>query len=127
MAARRFVSPARLLGLLALLGILALHAPPPLFSQIQDGATLTVLRGQVAVVHPDGSAVQPAPSGTTVAAGDEIRTLTAAGALITFFAGTEIELGEQTILVVERVSRQGERVEVSLKQVLGVTVNRVQA
>jgi hypothetical protein len=125
MAARRFVSPVRLLGLLGLLAILALHTPPPLFSQIQDGATLTVLRGQVAVVHPDGSAVQPAPSGTTVAAGDEIRTLTAAGALITFFAGTEIEMGAETILAVEQVSRQGERVDISLKQVLGSTVNRV--
>ena len=97
----------------------------PARAQIQEGATLTVLRGQVAVVHPDGSAVQPAPSGTVVNAGDEIRTLTAAGALITFFAGTEIEMGAETILAVEQVSRQGERVDISLKQVAGSTVNRV--
>src|SRR4249920_1370651 len=71
------------------------------FSQVQDGATMTVLRGDVAVVHPDGSAVQPAPSGTLVQAGDELRTLTKAGALITFFTGTEIEMGEQTVLAVE--------------------------
>jgi len=78
---------------------------------------MTVLRGQVAVIRPDGSAVR---------AGDEIRTLSETGALITFFIGTEIELGEQTILVVERVSRQGERVDVSLRQVFGATLNRVQ-
>jgi hypothetical protein len=34
-----------------------------LWAQTQ-GATMTVLRGQVAVIHPDGSAIQPAPSGT---------------------------------------------------------------
>jgi hypothetical protein len=61
----------------------------------------------VAVVHADGSAVQPAPSGTLVKAGDEIRTLTRTGALITFFAGTEIEMGEDTILVVEQLSNTG--------------------
>ena len=96
-------------------------------SQVQEGATLTVLRGEVAVVRPDGSAVQPAPTGTTVNAGDEIRTLTRTGALITFFAGTEIEMGEQTILVVERVSRDGAKIDISLKQVLGSTLNRVQS
>jgi hypothetical protein len=88
---------------------------------------MSVLRGQVAVIRPDGSAVQPAPSGTLVNVGDEIRTLSATGALITFFVGTEIELGEDTILVVERVTRQGERIDVSLRQVLGATVSRVQS
>jgi len=96
-------------------------------AQVGDGATMTVLRGQVAVLRADGSATQPGPSGTLIAAGDEIRTLTATGALITFFAGTEIELGEQTVLVVERVSRQGERVDISLKQVFGVALHRVQS
>src|SRR5919107_1439750 len=113
--------------LLALMLSLYLALTPLIaFSQVRQGATLTVIRGQVAVVHPDGSAIQPAPSGTTVNAGDEIRTLTRTGALITFFAGTEIEMGEDTILVVERVVQEGARVDVSLKQVLGVTVNRVQ-
>jgi hypothetical protein len=114
------------LGLLLLLALFQSFLPQPALSQLQEGATLTVLRGQVALVRPDGSAVQPAPSGTVVHAGDEIRTLSATGALITFFAGTEIELGADTILVVDRVSRQGERVDVSLKQVFGATLNRVQ-
>ena len=99
---------------------------PPTTASAQQGATMTVLRGQVAVIRGDGTAVQPAPSGTIVNAGDEVRTISRAGALITFFSGTEIELGEDTILVVEQVNRQGDRVEVSLRQVLGATINRVQ-
>jgi hypothetical protein len=95
-------------------------------AQAPQGATMTVISGQVAVVRPDGSAMQPAPSGTTVFPGDEIRTLTASGALITFFIGTEIEMGADTALVVERVSRQGDQVDVSLKQALGISVSRIQ-
>jgi hypothetical protein len=95
-------------------------------AQVQRGATMTVLRGEVAVVRADGSAIQPAPSGTTVDTGDQIRTLNRAGALITFFAGTEIELGEGTILEIDTVTRDGDRVNVSLKQVAGVTLNRIQ-
>jgi hypothetical protein len=86
---------------------------------------MTVLAGQVAVLRPDGSAVQPAPSGTDVFPGDEIRTLTQSGALITFFAGTEIELGAETILVVQSVSRPGDRVDIALRQVAGTSLSRV--
>lgn len=114
-------------GLLMLLAVAQLLASGSALSQAPAGATMTVLRGQVAVIQPDGSAFQPAPSGTIVRAGDEIRTLSTTGALITFFTGTEIELGEETILVVERISRQGERVDVSLRQVLGATLHRVQS
>lgn len=103
------------------------HAPRLAFAQVQDGATMTVLRGRVAVVRGDGSAVQPAPSGTLVRSGDEIRTLDNSGAAITFFAGTEIELGEETTLVIERAARDGSRIEISLRQVFGVSLHRVQA
>jgi len=65
----------------------------PAAAQVGQGATMTVLQGSVAVIRTNGSAVQPAPSGTEVFPGDEIRTLNQSGALITFFAGTEIELG----------------------------------
>ena len=95
--------------------------------QVREGATMTVLRGEVAVIRPDGTATQPAPSGTTVFPGDEIRTLSPGGALITFFGGTEIEMGPATILIVNRVSQDGARIEVSLKQVFGATISRVQA
>lgn len=111
---------------LVALCLFSLLQPPSSLAQSTDSATLTILRGQVAVVHPDGSAVQPAESGTIVRVGDEIRTLSKAGALITFFVGTEIEMGEETVLVVDRIAKQGEQIEVSLRQVLGATLNRVQ-
>ena len=115
---RRFLSYAAMLLLIA--------SPALVFAQIQQGATLTVLRGEIAIIRPNGSAIQPAPSGSTVSIGDEIRTIGRAGALVTFFAGTEIELGADTILVVEQLSKDGDRIDISLRQVLGASVNRVQ-
>ncbi len=120
----RHLAVTVLVVLLALAQLLPLSTAR---SQVEEGATMTVLSGQVAIVRPDGSAIQPAPSGTVVRRGDEIRTLTRSGAAITFFVGMEIELGAETILAVERVSRQGERVDVALKQVLGATLTRVQS
>jgi len=96
-------------------------------AQVNQGATMTVLAGQVAVVRPDGSSTQPAPSGTDVFPGDEIRTLTQSGALITFFAGTEVELGAETVLGVQSISRPGDRVDITLRQVAGTSVSRVQS
>ena len=119
---------ARLSAVIALaLALVGWPVPSPALAQTQDSATMTVLRGQVAVLRGDGGAVQPAPSGTLVQAGDEIRTLTESGALITFFAGTEIELGTDTALVVERVTRTGDRIDVSLKQAFGASLHRVQS
>jgi len=114
--------------LLALLALLSMILPPRqvALAQVQDGATMTVLRGEVAVIRPDGSATEPAPSGTILQVGDEIRTLTPAGALVTFFVGTEIEMGSGTVLVVQQITRQGERIEISLRQVLGTTLTRTQ-
>jgi hypothetical protein len=112
---------------LVILAIGSLSFTPVSAAQRADGATMTVLRGQVAVVEAGGGAIQPAPSGTVVRAGDEIRTLTDSGAAITFFGGTEIELDESTTLVVERVSREGDKIDISLKQVFGAALHRVQS
>jgi hypothetical protein len=112
---------------LVILAIGSLSFTPVSAAQRADGATMTVLRGQVAVVEAGGGAIQPAPSGTVVRAGDEIRTLTGSGAAITFFGGTEIELDESTTLVVERVSREGDKIDISLKQVFGAALHRVQS
>ena len=109
--------------------LLPLAAPTPARAQADtlDGATLTVLRGQVAVIQSSGGAVQPAPSGTIIQAGDEIRTLSKSGALITLFAGNEIEMGEETTLVVEHLSRNGHSIDISLLQVFGASLHRVQS
>ena len=122
------VQPGRWhLLLIATILLAIVGSPRSASAQVQDGATMTVLRGQVAVVRGDGSAVQPAPSGTLVRAGDEIRTLNNSGAAITFFAGTEIELGEETTLAIERAARDGSRIDIALRQVFGVSLHRVQA
>lgn len=117
----------RCLVLVAACFLASVAAPSIAGAQVSDGATMTVLRGTVALLHGDGSAVQPAPSGTVVHAGDEIRTLKGSGATITFFTGTEIELGEETALVVDRISRDGDRIDVSLRQAFGASLHRVQA
>lgn len=96
-------------------------------AQPQQGATMTVLRGQVALIHEDGSAIQPAPSGTTVTIGDEIRTLSPGGALITFFNGIEIELGPETNIQIGGIYTEGNRVNVSISQLVGTTVSRIES
>jgi len=109
--------------LLCFLGMI----PTPVSAQVEDNATMTVIRGQVAVLRGGEGALQPAPSGTVVRGGDEIRTLTQSGALITFFAGTEIELGDQTSLAIDHISRDGSRIDISLTQVFGASLHRVQS
>jgi hypothetical protein len=86
---------------------------------------MTVLRGSVAVFHADRSAVQPAPSGLVVQPGEEVRTLSGSSATITFFQGTEVELGENTDLLIERVSSADGHIDIALTQVFGVTLHRV--
>ncbi|MFN8523366.1 MAG: hypothetical protein U0821_09720 [Chloroflexota bacterium] len=118
-------------GVLTLVAFLVAAFAPmmggPASAQVQEGATMTVLRGEVAVIRPDGSASQPAPTGTLVRRGDEIRTVGRSGALITFFIGTELEMGEDTALVVDEISNRDGVINVSLKQSFGATLNRVSA
>ena len=124
MVFRRAWTVLSVAAVLATLAGFALLPTPRSSAQVEQGATMTVLRGQVAVVRSDGSAVQPAPSGTVVNPGDEIRTLGSTSALITFFAGTEIELDQNTTIAVEEVSKQGDRIDISLRQAFGTTVNQ---
>src|SRR5882724_3269971 len=94
--------------------------------QIAAGATLTVLRGTVSVVHSDGSAVSPASSGLTVGIGDHIATVGRSSALVTFFEGSEVELGADTTIVIQELSSgSGDLVTIIIENVLGSTVNRV--
>ena len=94
--------------------------------QISFGATLTVLNGRVSVVRGDGNAVQPASSGLTLSAGDRIATVGKAGALVTFFDGSEIELGSDTTISLQDASGQGGVVTFLIEMVLGSAVHRVQ-
>src|SRR5918993_909009 len=49
--------------LIAVVAIIVVTQAGTVLGQISFGATLTVLRGTVSVVHGDGTAVSPAPSG----------------------------------------------------------------
>ena len=52
-------------------------------------------------------------------------TVGTSGALITFFDGSEMELGADTTVVVVSVGRSGNRAEIRLENVLGSTVSKV--
>jgi hypothetical protein len=97
-------------------------------AQSPQGATLTVTAGTVAVVQGAGGAVQPAPSGLTLAVGDQVATVGRSSALVTFFEGTELELGQETTIVLREIRSGGNReVHIVVEDVLGSTVNRIQA
>jgi hypothetical protein len=93
--------------------------------QISFGATLTVLRGMVSVVHTDGSAVAPAASGLMLNAGDRVATVGRASALVTFFDGSEVELGADTTIAIQDASSDGSLVTIIIENILGSTVHRV--
>jgi hypothetical protein len=115
----------RLVLVVLLAGLMVLQSGLVL-GQVTFGATLTVLNGRVSVVHSNGSAVQPAPSGMSLDAGDRVATVGKSGALITFFNGTEIELGADTTVAVGEASKGTDDIVAFLIQIiLGNTVHRV--
>src|SRR6185503_20042262 len=91
----------------------------PSAAQVQSGATLTVLRGTVGVLQASGSAVQPAVSGLSLDVGDQIATLESSGALVTFFEGSEVELGADTTIINRQMARQGTQTNISLESIVG--------
>ena len=96
-------------------------------AQAPQGATLTVTGGTVAVITARG-AVQPAGSGMSLAVGDQIATVGKSSALVTFFEGSELELGSDTTIILREIQTSGNReVHIIIEDVLGTTVNRVQA
>jgi hypothetical protein len=112
--------------LLALVFTLVLVQARLALGQITFGATLTVLRGTISVVHSNGTAVQPAASGLTLNEGDRIATVGKSSALVTFFDGSEIELGADTTIAIQDASGEaGGVVTFLIEVVLGSTVHKV--
>ncbi|MFN8522600.1 MAG: Calx-beta domain-containing protein [Chloroflexota bacterium] len=114
--------------LVAISLVLAPVAIPPrtVSGQVTGGATLTVLRGAVAVSHANGAVASPAATGLSLGAGDRVATLARAAALITFFDGSELELESDTTIAIKQASGLGgRRVDITIENVLGNTVNRV--
>jgi hypothetical protein len=117
------VWPRLLIGLALLLTVLP---SPAAWSQVSPGASLTVVRGSVAVKRPDGTAIYPAGTGLTLALGDIVGTLERTRAIVTFFSGTEIELGSNTTIVIRRLDRDLlDEAQVGIENVVGLTVIRV--
>ena len=89
------------------------------------GATLTVLSGVVGVLRADGAPVSPARSGMTLGRGDQVATVGRASALVTFFEGSEVELGGDTTIVLRDLGQEGTQTAIGVESVLGTTVHRV--
>jgi hypothetical protein len=116
-----------LLAAAVLLSLVAARADS-VQAQVGQGATLTVNSGTVAVTKANGSAMQPAPSGMTLGVGDRIATVTNnANALVTFFEGSELELEGNTTIILREVAQSGSEVRITVEDVLGTTVNRINA
>lgn len=113
-------------SLVALLLVLtAFGQTESLLAQTAGRATLTVLRGSAAVLRADGTAISPATSGLVIGVGDQVSSLARSQALITFFDGTELELGSDTTLIVQEMATQGRRTTITVRSVFGTTLHRV--
>lgn len=129
--ASAYLSPAgnsggwvRLLLVLALLSVAVPSAN--VFSQVGPGASLTVVRGSVSVTRPDGTAIYPAGTGLTLAIGDIVGTLERTRAIVTFFSGSEVELGSNTTIVIRRLDRDLlDSANVTVENLTGMSFVRV--
>jgi hypothetical protein len=115
------------LRLLLIVGLLSVLLPSAeVFSQIGPGASLTVVRGSVSVKRSDGTAVYPAGTGLTLAIGDVVGTLERTRAIVTFFSGSEVELGSNTTIVIRRLDRDLlDSANVTVEHLSGLTLIRV--
>jgi hypothetical protein len=94
--------------------------------QVRTGATLTVLQGIVSVVRSDGNIVSPATSGLVLGVGDHVATVGRSAALVTFFDGSEVEMGAHTSIAIQdlRADASGSTT-ILIETVLGSTVHRI--
>ncbi len=79
-------------------------AAPP--AQAGAGATLTILAGQVEVDTAGTGTYEPAQDGQALKAGDAVRTLSDGVALVTFFDGSETQLGNDGDLRIDDATQQ---------------------
>lgn len=113
------------LALVAFL-LAAVLPSPTVLSQIGPGASLTVVRGSVSVTRPDGTAIYPAGTGLTLAVGDIVGTLERTRAIVTFFTGSEVELGSNTTIIIRRLDRDLlDEAAVWVEDVIGMSVIRI--
>jgi len=95
-------------------------------SQVRPGASLTVVRGSVAVTQADGTKIYPAGTGLTLSIGDIVGTLDRTEVIVTFWSGSEVVLGSNTTIVIRRLDRDLlDQANVTLEHLSGATVIRV--
>jgi hypothetical protein len=63
----------------------------------------------------------------TLAVGDQVATLKSSTALVTFFEGSELEIGGDTTIVLKEITASGNEVHVLVENVVGLAIVRVQA
>lgn len=117
----------RWLRLVIVLGLLAtVLQSTTVLSQIGPGASLTVVRGSVSVTRSDGTAIYPAGTGLTLALGDIVGTLAQTRAIVTFFSGSEVELGSNTTIIIRRLDRDLlDQANVTVEHLTGASLIRV--
>src|SRR5207244_11961876 len=94
------------------------------FSQTSAGATLSVLATPVEMASGNGP-FAAARTGQILQVGDQVRTGAGGVALLTYFDGSETQLTPETQVQLQ-AAPAGAGPGVTLSQVLGTTVNRVQ-
>ena len=100
------------------LGVLPLFAAEPT-------AQLGTVAGTVAVTHANGSAVQPAGSGTSLGAGDRIATVGKSTAIIEVPGIGRIELGAGTTVIIHELRTASGVTFVTVEIVQGMLVSRL--
>ena len=112
----------------ALLGSLVspLGAPVPVEAQsFSQQATLTVSSPPVEVQRSSGSR-DSATGGTTVNVGDRVFTGPGGAARLTFFQGSEVEIGESSEIMVQQMDQKpGGATTVGIGQAVGSTFSKV--
>jgi hypothetical protein len=112
------------LVLALLVGILAQSGLA--LGQIGQGATLTVIRGAVSVVRTDGTSVSPAATGLLLGVGDKVATVGRSAALVTFFDGSEVELGADTAIAIHEIqANSAGQITIFIENLLGSTVHHI--
>jgi hypothetical protein len=108
-----------------LTAVLTLWPATPAESQLAVGATLTVLSGTANVVRADGTAIGSATSGLDLGIGDQVDTQASSKALVTFFDGTEVELGADASLLLRDMAVNGSQTAITVESLAGSSVHRV--
>jgi hypothetical protein len=108
---------------LLLTGVLTPSSPP---SELISNCTLSVLSGNVEIQKYQTVAWVSGSDGATLVAGDKLRTTADSQALLTFFEGSTLKVGPESVIEIQQISQsQPGQTTIILKQLVGTTWSRV--